>query len=206
MGLDKISPKLVKLATNIIDCHICNILNQSISSSTFPEQAKIANVRLINKKQKREEFKSYQPLLVLSFFSKIYEKLIQESRTPFECKFISEFISAYRKAYSTNYVLLKLIEQCKSALDNKNSVAAVLMQLSKAFDCIPHNLLIAKLHAYDVSENSLTFFYSYLKRRKQNVKINNTYSLFKELLSGVLQGSILAPIFSTFLLKICFFG
>ena len=137
----------------------------------------------------------------MSFFSKIYEKLIQESRTPFECKFISEFISAYRKAYSTNHVLLKLIEQCKSALDNKNSVAAVSMQLSKAFDCIPHNLVIAKLHAYDVSENSLTFFYSYLKHRKQNVKINNTYSLFKELLSGMLQGSILGPIFFNIFIK-----
>ena len=68
------------------------------------------------------------------------------------------------------------------------------MDLSKAFDCIHHNLLIAKLHAYGFSENSLTFFYSYLRQRKQNVKISNTYSLFKELLSGVPQGSILGPI------------
>ena len=68
------------------------------------------------------------------------------------------------------------------------------MDLSKAFDCIPHDLLIAKLHAYGFHENSLTFFCSYLKRRKQNVKINNTYSLFKELFSGVPQGSILGPI------------
>ena len=65
------------------------------------------------------------------------------------------------------------------------------MDHSKAFDCIPHDLLIAKLHTYG-------FFYSHLKRRKQNVKINNTYSFFKELLSGVLQDSILGPI--------CFFG
>ena len=62
------------------------------------------------------------------------------------------------------------------------------MDHSKAFDCIPHDLLIAKLHTYG-------FFYSHLKRRKQNVKINNTYSFFKELLSGVLQDSILGPIF-----------
>ena len=54
---------------------------------------------------------------------------------------------------------------------------------------ISHDLLIAKLHAYDFSEYSLTFFYSYLKRHKQNVKINNTYNLLKELLSRVPQGS-----------------
>ena len=66
------------------------------------------------------------------------------------------------------------------------------MDLSKAFDCIPHDLLIAKMNAY--GENSLIFFYSYLKRRKQSVKINSTHSIFQILLSGVPQGSILGPI------------
>ena len=68
------------------------------------------------------------------------------------------------------------------------------MDLSKAFDCIPHELLIAKMDAYDFSENPLTFFFSYLKRRKQSVQINNTYSIFQLLLSGVTQSSILGSI------------
>ena len=68
------------------------------------------------------------------------------------------------------------------------------MDLSKAFDSIPDDLLIAKMHAYSFSKNSLVFFYSYLKRRKQNVRINNTHSILEILLSGVPQGSILGPI------------
>ena len=68
------------------------------------------------------------------------------------------------------------------------------MELSKAFDCIPRELLIAKMHAYGFDLNSLTFFYSYLKNRKQSVKINNTCRIFQILLSGVRQGSILGPI------------
>ena len=68
------------------------------------------------------------------------------------------------------------------------------MDLSKAFDCIPHELLIAKMYAYGFDLNSLTFFYSYLKNRKQNVKINNTCSIFQIFLYGVPQGSILGPI------------
>ena len=68
------------------------------------------------------------------------------------------------------------------------------MDLSKAFDCILRELLIAEMHAYRFDLNSLTFFYSYLKNRKQNVKINNTCSIFQILLSGVPQGSILGPI------------
>ena len=60
------------------------------------------------------------------------------------------------------------------------------MDLSKAFDCIPHELLIAKMYAYGFDLNSLTFFYSYLKNRKQDVNINNTCSIFQIFLSGVL--------------------
>ena len=68
------------------------------------------------------------------------------------------------------------------------------MDFPKAFDSIPHDLLIAKMHAYGFSKNSLVFFYSYLKRRKQNIRINNTHSIFQILLSGIPQGSILGPI------------
>ena len=62
------------------------------------------------------------------------------------------------------------------------------MYLSKAFDCIPHDLLIAKLEAYGFSEDCLTFLYPYLKRRKQAVNINNAHSMFQVLLSGIPHG------------------
>ena len=64
-------------------------------------------------------------------------------------------------------------------LDNKKIVGTVLMDLSKAFDCIPHDLLIAKLCAYGFDKKALTLLYSYLKRRKQSVKINDTERFFK---------------------------
>ena len=78
--------------------------------------------------------------------------------------------------------------------------------MSKAFGCIPHDLLVAKCHAYGLSMDTITFIYSYMKRGKQGVKINDTGSLFKILLSGVPQGSILGPIlFSTFNNDLLFF-
>ena len=68
------------------------------------------------------------------------------------------------------------------------------MDLSKVFDSIPHNPLKAKMHAYGFSIDAVTFFYWYLKRHKQNVRINKTHSVFQILLSGVPQGSILGPL------------
>ena len=74
------------------------------------------------------------------------------------------------------------------------------MNFSRAFDCIPHDLLIAKLYANGFSEKSAVFLYSYLKRRKQNVKIDDILSTFQSLISVVPQGSILGPIlFNIFL-------
>ena len=80
------------------------------------------------------------------------------------------------------------------------------MDLSKAFDCIPHDLLMAKLYTFGLYMDAITFIYSYMKRRKQGVKINDTESLFKILLSGVPQGSILDPIlFNIFINDLLFF-
>ena len=79
------------------------------------------------------------------------------------------------------------------------------MDLSKAFDCIPHDLLIAKLHVYGFNKKALTFLYSSLKRRKQSVKISDTESFFQILLSGVPQGPILGPILFNLLITDLFF-
>ena len=68
------------------------------------------------------------------------------------------------------------------------------MDLSKAFDRIPHDLLIAKLSTYGLDKTALKYIYSYLKKRQQCVRINNIYSGFEEIISGVPQGSIVGPI------------
>ena len=96
-------------------------------------------------------------------------------------------MAAYREHCSSHHVLIRLIENWKNALDEKFFVGTVLMDLSEAFDCIPHDLLITKLHAYGFSEKTVTFIYSYLNRRKQNVKIENFLKiLFKLFLNDLL--------------------
>ena len=82
---------------------------------------------------------------------------------------------------------------CK-CLDENKVVGSVLMDLSTAFDNLPHDLLIAKLHDYGFSNETLTLLVTYLTGRKQCVKNNNIFSFFKQIVSGVPQGSILGPI------------
>ena len=84
---------------------------------------------------------------------------------------MSDFLSTYRKSTGCQNVLLRLVEQWRKSLDNNKVAGAVLMDLSKAFDCLPHNLLTAKLAAYGLDRSALKLIASYLKDCKQAVKI-----------------------------------
>ena len=97
---------------------------------------------------------------------------------------LSPLLSAYRKNYSTQHVLIRLLEEWRKCIDDGNLVGAILMDLSKAFDCIPHDLLIAKLHAYGFQRGAFNYIYDYLKDRRQCIKINGVYSAFYQSLQG----------------------
>ena len=91
------------------------------------------------------------------------------------------------------------------AVDIKRTFGALLTDLSKAFDCLPHDLLLAKLNAYGFSLPALRLVQSYLSNRKQRTKINSEFSPWEEILFGVPQGSILGPLlFNIFLCDLFF--
>ena len=172
-GPDNIPPKLAKLSANVIDSHLWNIVNKGLQNSSFPDAAKIASVRPIYKKKCRNTIENYRSVSILNTFSKIYERYIHDSLIPYINKCLSEFVAAYRKSYSSSHVLIRLVENWKKELDNKKYVGAILMDLSKAFDCIPQELLIAKMDAYGFSENALTLYFSYLKKKTTKTKRSN---------------------------------
>ena len=195
VGVDTIPPKLVKIGADIIAVPLTKAINCCLRQGIFPDNAKIASVVPVDKgKPDKYDVLSYRPVSILNVFSKIYEKVIKNQLMSYFEKYFSPFISAYRKSYSTQQVLIRLLEEWREKLDKNFVVGSVLLDLSKAFDCVPHDLIIAKLAAYGIERKTLRLIYSYLKGRKQCVKINNTYSDYNKIISGVPQGSILGPI------------
>ena len=107
------------------------------------------------------------------------------------------------KVRTLNIASLSLmVEKLKKSLDNSRVGGILLTNLSKAFDCLRHNLLIAKLAAYGFAQTSLCLIFSYLPDRAQRTKVNNDYSSYTNIKYGIPQGSILDPLL--FNINICF--
>ena len=196
-GIDNIPARLVKLSINIIKKPLTYVINNCIKNGEFPNLLKIGKIAPLYKNGKdssRLDKKCYRPVSVLTTFSKVFERYILDAMLEHTNLILYDKISAYRKGYSCQHVLLKLTEEWRKHLDNNQVVGAVLMDLSKAFDCIPHKLLIAKLSAYNFDRETLKFLLSYLKGRKQTVNIKGKLSNYLDVLAGVPQGSILGPV------------
>ena len=124
------------MSANVIDCHLSNIIACDISKNKYSEHAKTATVRPIFENGDWTKIKNYRLVSLLNMFSKIYEIFLHQNLPNYVNTFLSKFISAYCTSYSTNHVLIRLIENCKKSLDERKFVGSVLMDSSKAFDSI----------------------------------------------------------------------
>ena len=139
---------------------------------------------------------NYRPVSVLPTISKIFERSMHDQISTFMDEYFNPFLAAFRKGFGCQSTLLRLLEDWRKAFDNHECVAAILMDLSKAFDCLPHGLLIAKLRAYGLSEEVVELLESYLSDRSQQFRLGTLEKPFK----GVPMGSILGPLhFNIFL-------
>ena len=171
-----------------------------IENSVFPDSLKQADIKPVYKADSRNKKENYRPVSILSSLSKTYERCMYTQMNKYFGPILSKYQFGFRKGYSAQQCLLIIIEKWRASLDQKGTCAALLTDLSKAFDCLPHDLLIAKLRAYGCDLPSLKLLNCYLRNRCQRVKINNFYSSWAEILFGVPQGFILGPIlFNIFL-------
>ena len=101
-----------------------------------------------------------------------------------DCLNIQKIICSYRKAHSKHHASFKLLQPWQKESDEKSMVATVVMDLSNTYDCIPHDLLIAKLSAYSIDSMGLVLVSDYLSHHKQRTKIGSSYSSWHDIIRG----------------------
>ena len=157
----------------------------------FQPDFKLADVTPVYKKKSKKLKDNYRSVSILSNISKIYEKCLYDQIQVFFESILSKYQYGFQRGYSVQHCLITLIEKWKKSVDNGRAFGALFTDLYKAFDCLSHELLIAKLDAYGFDKISLKLANSCLTYRKQRIKVNYKYSSWSKILFGVPQGSIL---------------
>ena len=147
-GYNMVPMKLFKKSAQHIAPDIARLINNSVMESIFPGDLKFAEVSSLFKKKDNLNKINYRPVSILITLSKIFEKAMSLQLTDHFNHIFAASLSAFHKGYSCQSALLNMIEHFKCALDRGEYIACISMDISKAFDCLPHCLTIGKLHAY----------------------------------------------------------
>ena len=143
-GYDGIQAKILKLSGPSIAAHLSSIFNECISNCCFPTDMKLSEISPIFKKNDSLSKENYRSVNILTVISKVFERIISDQLMKYFTLILSDRLSAYRKGYSCQHVILNLTEFWRSALDENKYVGTISTDLSKAFDRMPHGLLMSK--------------------------------------------------------------
>ena len=132
-GCNNIPGKLIRIAYREISIPICSLLNASIAAKRFPSIMKYADVSPCFKKEDNHFKGNYRPVSVLTVISKLYESVLNNQMVDHFSELFNILLSAFRKHYNCQSLLLKLIEDIKSALDKGHKTGAVFMVFVQGF-------------------------------------------------------------------------
>lgn len=192
IGGDNIDPKFVRIILPQILPYITYLFNSILTTSSFPSRWRYAKIIPIPKNRTE-----YRPIAILPFFSKVLEKLVHTQMNSYLNKFslLTEHQSGFRPKHSCITALIDVAENIRCDVDQGKLELLVLLDHSKAFDTVVHDILYLKLkHLFNFSSTAILFIRSYLENRSQSVYLKNDISDPLPLNRGVPQGSILGPL------------
>jgi len=194
--LDGISVSLLKFVANEVCIPLGHIFNVSITTGLYPEKLKTSRVVPIYKCGEKTSCDNYRPISLVSSISKILEKIVANRLVEHLVSndLLYEHQYGFLKGKSTEHNLLHLVNTIGQAINDDKYCIGIFLDLKKAFDVVPHDILLKKLSKLGVNGTALNWFASYLSNRKQKVDINGNISSSKNLDISVLQGTILGPI------------
>ena len=195
-GSDGINAKQLKLILNAAVTCLTHILNFSLTTGSFPDSWKLALIHPIAKSDHPVNVNDYRPISILPTLSKILEKIVVKQIQDFLSKnnSLNPYQSGFRPHLSTQTALLKITEDIRKSLDNGEVAILTLLDFSKAFDSVDHDILLYKCKMLGFSNPVLHWLESYLKNRQQIVYQNGICSSPKTIFRGVPQGSVVGPL------------
>ena len=167
----------ISIIKNFATCYcekLASIFNDCLKENKFPNLMKITEISSVFKKFDNTSKDNYRPISTLSNFTKFFESILFKQLNRYMQNKFSEYLIGFRKNHNTQNSLLRMIESWKVRLNNGSKVGVIIMDLSKVFENLNHKLLLAKLKAYGLDSNLVTFMKSYLTNRPQHCKINTS--------------------------------
>lgn len=197
VGVDGVSIKFLKLILDVVMYVLEHIFNYCLQSSVFPSVWKCANVLPLPKVSNPTKCADFRPVSILCILSKALEKVVHDQLYEYAMQnnLFNPHQSGFRKGHSTVTALLKIADDIRKAIDERKLTLLVLLDFSKAFDRVNHNLLLVKLKKLGCSISVVNWFKQYLSNRKQRVMSGDDFvSDWNFVETGVPQGSVLGPL------------
>ncbi|MBM3938999.1 MAG: hypothetical protein FJ333_10175, partial [Sphingomonadales bacterium] len=194
--LEGISLKLLKSVSTIVSVPLSHIFNLSLDQGIFPSALKCSRTVPVFKNGNKNLCDNYRPISLVPTISKILEKIIaiKLSNHLDINKLLYKHQYGFQRGKQTEQNLIHLLNFVSNSLNNNKICMGIFLDIKKAFDCVPHDLLFKKLHGLGIRDKALDWFKSYLTDRRQMCDVNGSLSDVKHIDIGVLQGSTLGPI------------
>ena len=194
-GPDNIPGIVLKHCSSSISTPLSRLFNSIYVTGVVPNEWKQANVVPIQKKEDKCDITNYRPISLTCLVAKLMERIIQDELLIRTREQLNEHQHGFLANKSCTTNLISLSDSINTALHNKIGTDIIYFDFQKAFDTVKHDLILKKLkNQFSINGCLLRFISNYLKDRTQRVVLENCYSAFKPVNSGVPQGSILGPL------------
>jgi hypothetical protein len=172
-GDDNIPPILLKKCASELTEPLNILINQSFNEGKFPDLLKTTIIRPIHKKGNKNDPSHYRPIALLPSISKIFERIMTNRLCSFfeKYKILDDRQYGFRKNRSTTLAVFRYVQQILDQINEGGYAIGILLDMSKAYDRVRHDLLLSKLHCSGIRGNAYDWIASYLHNRIQYVQV-----------------------------------